>query len=74
MKRTLSIIHLLFLSVLLSACSNVTMGFDEDSIFYTKPQSEQAVEIKEKDLETPSVKDEDTENETTFSYDPHSGE
>ena len=60
---------------LLAGCSNVTHGFDEESVFYTKPTSEK--EIKKVD-ETPKtkVKKEELkqENETTISYDPYEGE
>ncbi len=74
---------------LLAGCSNVTHGFDEDSIFYAKPTSEK--EIKKVD-ETPKSSEKeskkvdeapetkgkeqepDQENETTISYDPYEGE
>ena len=108
MKKTLYIVALLFVSSLFSACSNLTIGFEEDSIFYTQPKSQKEVVLEEKNLATqvkptdsqasqstvslPKVKqknihekeiaspvvlekkDEDSENETTFSYDPYSGE
>ena len=92
MKKSTYIISFLFLSLVFTSCSNMTIGFEEDSIFYTKPKTQEEkiaetkVQAKEKvskgisrvQNSTPEVskehKTEDTENETTFSYDRYSGE
>ena len=121
MKKNIYMIYFLFLS-LLTGCSNMTIGFEENSIFYTKPQKElvprqekkalkpevktskiELVAKKEKIASKPEekiskielahekevihpkaedkkliieeeVKDNDTENETSFSYDRYEGE
>ena len=48
MKKIMSVVYLLLLSTLFSACSNMTIGFEEDSIFYTEPKEEVLEPIKEK--------------------------
>ncbi|MGB6019327.1 MAG: hypothetical protein WBF77_06995 [Sulfurimonadaceae bacterium] len=74
---------------LLTGCSGMTHGFDEESALYSKPTSEKELqkvdetptssekEIKKVD-ESPETKvkeqELDQENETTISYDPNEGE
>ncbi len=57
-------------SLLLNACSNVTMGFEKESIFYTK---ETAIEIPKREIKEDKI-DEDIDNPTTFYYNPYEGE
>lgn len=62
--------------ILLSGCSNMSIGFEENSVFYTPPK-ESLQEKTEKTIEKVSPKslqNIEQENETTFSYDPYTGE
>ncbi len=61
-----TIFLVMILSILLNACSNVIMGFEKDSIFYTK---EKETTIKTLKTQTTKIK-----NPTTFHYDPYEGE
>ena len=66
-KIILTTCFILF-SLSFSACSNVEMGFDEDSVFYSK---------KTKTLESQEVKTQENQeekNKTTFYYERDDGE
>ncbi len=88
-KTSYKIIASTLAITLLTGCSNVTHGFDEESAFYSGPTSEKEIEkvdempnISEKESkkvdEAPETKgkeqEPDQENETTIYYDPYEGE
>ncbi|WP_415251449.1 hypothetical protein [Sulfurimonas sp.] len=61
MKKVMNIMYFLFLSMLFSACSNMVIGFEENSVFYTEPKKELA-EQKEKIPSKPESKNLKVEN------------
>lgn len=84
-KRSNGIISSILAITLLTGCSGVTHGFDEESALYTKPSSEKELnkeaktpmrpeqESKEVD-EVPKAEAQEQESETTITYDPYEGE
>ncbi len=76
MKRLFYLITLSTLSLTLCSCSNIEMGFDEDSVFHSKEkeESQNVVETKS-DTKEDNKKEEikEVESETTFSYDSQAG-
>lgn len=77
MKKTVRILYMSIVITLLNGCSNVTMGFDEDSVFYSpkkknnishptaKISTNTVLHVPDVNLE---IKGTDTENETSFYY------
>jgi len=73
MQKIILTTYFTLFSLSFSACSNVEMGFDEDSVFYSK---------KTKTLESQEVitqenqekKQEEEKNKTTFYYERDDGE
>ena len=63
---------LVSMMLLFSACANMEVGFDEDSVFSSKPakKNQKLTEssVKSKIKNTPPSPEEDPENETTFEY------
>ncbi len=73
MKKALRFSSLIILAIIFGACSNMQVGFEEDSVFYTKPKTKSLEPIKV--IQIPKTKPkEDVENETTFSYSSDDGE
>lgn len=80
MSKILNSITLFILALSLASCSNMEMGFDEESVFYNKEQQKvQEPKVEEVATKTEEVKeelkqvDDEEESETTFSYDPNAG-
>lgn len=63
MKNLKITAYLLMLSTFFSACSNMTIGFEEDSIFYTEPKAV-SDSTKEEKNESPNQKTFNTAAET----------
>lgn len=80
MKSLALKLTLILSSIFFTACSNMQIGFEEDSPFYTSPsekKSEITTEVLEVKKEAPVVKKEapaEEENETAFSYSREDGE
>lgn len=73
MNKFFATLLLIITILILPSCANIEMGFDEDSIFYTKPiEKEKEPLLSSKELK--QVQTENKENETTFSYDREDGE
>ena len=70
MQKIILTTYFTLFSLSFSACSNVEMGFDEDSVFYSKkPKTIESSELK---VQENQVKEE--ENRTTFYYEKDDGE
>lgn len=50
MKNIIYKMSLVLLVGFFSACSNISVGFEEDSIFYTDPNAEKEVVVEDKKL------------------------
>jgi uncharacterized protein YcfL len=83
MKKRIILSTLVLSALSFSGCSNVEyVGFDEDSVFYSKPQPTKTKEISTKEPQkteaqtqnTPQTQDEDSEDDTTFTYELDDGE
>lgn len=76
MYRAATLITLASMMVLLSACANIEMGFDEDSVFSSKPTKTSVTPNQSNKLTTQEntpPPQEDTENETTVEYNSNFG-
>lgn len=81
MHKIIKISTLLLVTFTFGACSNMQMGFDEESVFYQKPTQPVLAEKKtvsksdKRVIEIPKEEkmQEELENETTLSYDPQAG-
>ena len=64
--------------VLLSACANLEVGFEEDSVFSSKPAKtsvnpNQSPKLTAEENTPPLQEQEDPENETTIEYNSNFG-
>lgn len=88
-KTSNGIIVSILTITLLTGCSGVTHGFDEESALYTKPSSEKELNKKDETPKSPKKESKqmdeipktkekkqepELENETTITYDPYEGE
>ena len=88
MDNFLTTVISMFIITFFTSCANMEIGFEEDSIFYTKPTSKeqktetetqepktlQTTAVVEKKTEEKEKMQEEVENETTFYYDREDGE
>jgi hypothetical protein len=75
MQKTIITTSVSVFFLLFGGCSNMEMGFDEDSVFYSKKtKTLKSQEVKKQESIKSTLSIEEEKNKTTFYYERDDGE